>query len=201
MLGGVALPHVAEEVRGEGALGVEALGHGQDFDAREVLDLFGDVGEGGELHVLPDDERDGATLADVPDDLLATDLAGKPQTPSELVDERVDGEDGVVPRAGLAQLFAVDDDGVGRAVIGEHHAITVEDAPAQSGVLHEAQTLARLDRAVTPRFEHLHLPETPAESQNPHREEGGQDPERPDAHAGLLRFFNVHGSASPLAEV
>ena len=194
-----ALAHVAEGVGGEGTIGVDAPGHRADLDPGELLGPLGEVGHRAEIHIAPGHQGDGAGFVDVAGHLLARHLADQAEARGELVDERIDGEDGVAPGAGLAEFLAVDDHLVGGAVVSQHLAVAVEDAPAQAGHLYAAQALALLDAVVAHILAHLHPPQPRGQHPKARQEAPQQHPERPAVDHARLRLLNLHGRASPPA--
>ncbi len=164
--------YVADDVCGEGAIGVMAAGHGEDGEAGEFGGPFGDVGDGTVVDIFPEGEGHGALRMDVPADGLGGDLAREAEALCELVDEGIDGINGIFPLAGLLEFLAIEDDGVGGAVVGEDFAIAVEDAAAEPWQFDTAQTLCELRFAVTGALNDLHLPEPPHEEENPEKNNG-----------------------------
>ena len=193
------LAHIAQGVGGEGAIGVDAPGHRANLDPWELLGPLGEVGHRAKVHIAPSHQGNGARFVDMAGNRFARDLANQTEAFGELIDERINGEDGVAPSAGLTEFLAVDDHLVGWAVVGQHLAMAVEDAPSQAWHLHPAQTLALLHAIIAHILAHLHPPQTRGQHPKACQKARQQQPERPPVDHTRLRGFNLHGPDSPPA--
>ena len=138
---------VAEHVRGELTVGVQALGALDDLDAGEIRRMLLDVGDRGAAHVGGDGVQALRPLVVILDVAAHRDV-GHAEDVGEVTDQ-----DGVVGKV------AVGGDRQARAVRDQRLAVAIEDAPARGGRGDGSGLVLDGELLVVIRGDHLHAPQ------------------------------------------
>ena len=185
---------IAEQVRGQRAVRVAALGLNVDVEARRVRGILREARQRSRVDPLPGQQRQGEALVDVLLDVVAGDLPRHAEIGGHAVDLRVDGIDRVAPAPRTAQFLEVDGDAVVGTVVGQADAMAVEEASAGRRQQHAPDALAPLLARVDRRVAHLD-----AVQPEPQRQETGQHQQADAEQAPARHLFEVirHGTQPP----
>jgi len=198
------LGDVADELRGQRAVGVAALVSVDDLDARELVEVLGEVVDRRVArHGRPDDHRgDGIVLAQLDlGDHLGHRYVQNPRQPAQLAQPRVVGA--------LVQVLGRERDGSARNRRHEGAAVAVEDLAALGGQPQRAHLVVERGLEVLRAREHLQRPEAEEEHAEDDERQRAEDPE-PDGelrreavgllHPGVGRQEAVRAGASSASQ-
>ena len=171
----LARADVADEVAGEVAAGVEALGLHLDLGAGQRSGPLREPGHLPLVEPLEREQRDRAPAVQVAPDAVAVDFARLAHDRRDLVEQGVHAVDGVRPGAGLAQLLDVEGDAIRRPVVGEDRAVAVEDAAARGGLADAPEAGGVLGVRIQAGVLHLDAVEAREQMEDADKHQGAED--------------------------
>ena len=148
-----------------------------DIHPRYLRGAFGQPRHGCFVQVAPNQERQGQAFFDMRLDVVLGHLPGHTESYRQLVDQRIHVANGLSPPARLTQFLEVNRDAVARPVVGDTHAIAVENLTAHARDPDAPHTLLHQVALVVLTVSDLHTPE--CGKQNP---EGGQHNHQQNTH-------------------
>ena len=167
-------PHVAEDVRGQRALRIDARLACVEDEPRKAILLLGEDRHLAIRHVGEDLDGTRERLADVAADVFFGEGRGSPQRLRKSLDTREDGVGRLVPRLFL-ETFRQALNRPHEAVVREDDAVAVENAATRAGRLDAADGLARGGVAVVRRREDLHVAQAQREQKETEEKDGRDD--------------------------